>query len=83
MLGMLNVMDKLLAVKERMLEGRLVDRDRMLTDKDRMLVDKEKIIAFHVKDVLQAKGLMTSWGVVERILHLVSCERGANKFNAT
>lgn len=55
----------------------------MLTDKDRMLVDKEKIIAFYVKDVLQAKGLMTSWGVVERILHLVSCERGANKFNAT
>lgn len=70
---MLNVMDKLLPVKERMLERRLVDRDRMLIDKDRMLVDKEKIIAFHVKEVLQAKGLMTSLGVVERIF--ASCVR--------
>jgi hypothetical protein len=50
---------------------------------DKIIASQEKIIHLQDVELLRVKGQMTSRGIVERILHLISIERNRKRFNAT
>ena len=70
--------------KEAELKAELKGKDELLKGKDELLKTKEELLHSARMDTLRAKGLLSSRGIVERVLQLCHTERGMKgKFNAT